>query len=66
MDGIAWRVAADFDENDPEQMDALRALGQYMRERVETTVSDETAAKQEATRQRIRERNDRLLGGKNA
>jgi len=62
VDGIAWRVTADFDENDPEQMDALRALGQHLRERAEATVTDEMAAKQEAARQRIRERNARLQG----
>lgn len=59
--GMLFQVTADFDENDPEQMGALRELAEHIHANV-PPLTPEQIAKQDAARARNRERIARITG----
>lgn len=59
--GVTMQVTDDIDENDPEHMEALEGWAEYLASQA-PRLSEDQVAKQDASRERTRARNERLRG----
>lgn len=57
--GVTMQVTDDIDENNPEHMEALEGWAEYLATQA-PRITEDQAAKQDASRERIRARNERF------